>query len=257
MEQSEPQFLELAGESGKRRIAYRIQGDRELGLFWLSGFLSDMSGGKATAMAEFAARQGLGFTAFDYSGHGLSGGRLIDGAIGDWLAEAEAVAAQAKTGKLIVIGSSMGGWLALLLARALAGTGRVAGLVLIAPAWDMTEVLMWRKFTTEVLRAYERDGIWWQPSDYGDPYPITKRLIEEGRKHLIEGKTFDPGCPVRILQGMRDADVPWQHALALLNLLRSEDLELTLIKDGDHRLSTPEDIERLERTVAALTKRFA
>jgi pimeloyl-ACP methyl ester carboxylesterase len=158
---------------------------------------------------------------------------------------------------LIVIGSSMGGWLALLLARHLARkrASPLAGLVLIAPAYDMTEALMWRRLPDAAREAILSEGVYNQPSTYAEPYPITKHLIEVGRAHLLEGDGFDPGCPVRILQGMRDADVPWSHALSLAELLTSDDVELTLIKDGDHRLSRPEDLVRLEAATAALVER--
>jgi pimeloyl-ACP methyl ester carboxylesterase len=195
---------------------------------------------------------------FDYSGHGLSGGDLLNASIGDWLDESMAVWELMGEGPRIVIGSSMGGWIALLLARHLARQGRsdqLAGLVLIAPAFDMTETLMWRELPQAAKDEIVRIGVTYVPSAYGDPYPITRHLIEEGRAHLLEGHPFDPGCPVRILQGMRDPDVPWRHALALVDLLTSADLELTLIKDGDHRLSAPQDLQRLTSAIAALVGR--
>jgi pimeloyl-ACP methyl ester carboxylesterase len=148
-----------------------------------------------------------------------------------------------------VIGSSMGGWMALLLAREIArrsarGTG-LAGLVLIAPAPDFTEELMWKGFAPEVREEIETRGVWLRPSQYGDPYPITRALIEEGRNHLLLGSTIEVGCPVRILQGVQDPDVPWQHAFALAQRLPSDDVVLTMIQDGDHRLSRPQDIARI------------
>jgi pimeloyl-ACP methyl ester carboxylesterase len=149
----------------------------------------------------------------------------------------------------------MGGWIALLLARHLARAARsheLAGLVLIAPAFDMTETLMWRELPQAAKDEVAAKGVTYVPSAYAEPYPITRHLIEEGRTHLIEGDPFDPGCPVRILQGMRDPDVPWRHALALVDLLTGADVELTLIKRGDHRLSTPQDLRRLTSTIATL-----
>ena len=149
----------------------------------------------------------------------------------------------------------MGGWIALLLARELAEQrrlDRLAGLMLIAPAWDMTERLMWHRMTPEVKETLERDGVYYEPSLYGDPYPITKHLIEEGRRHLIGEGLLHLDRPVRILQGMCDPDVPWGHALDLVDLLCCSDVEVTLIKDGDHRQSRPQDLRRLEATVAAL-----
>ena len=158
-------------------------------------------------------------------------------------------------GPQIVVGSSMGGWLALLLTRELKKQGiALAGLVLIAPAPDFTEALMWKNFPPEVKAQIERDGVWLRPSAYGDPYPITRALIEDGRKHLLLGTSIDVGCPVRILQGAQDADVPWQHAFDLAHRLPADDVVLTMIQDGDHRLSRPQDIARLIATVAEFSQ---
>jgi pimeloyl-ACP methyl ester carboxylesterase len=259
MSDQEPQFLELGRDTKRRRIAYRLRpGHGEVELLWLSGFLSDMGSTKAIAVAEWARARGLGLVRFDYSGHGLSGGALLDATIGDWLEEAVAMFGLLRGERVIVIGSSMGGWLALLLARHLATQGhggRLGGLVLIAPAWDMTETLMWRQLPSEAKDAVARDGVYHQPSLYGDPYPITRCLIEDGRAHLFAGSRFDPGVPVRILQGMRDPDVPFGHALALVDLLACDDVELSLIKDGDHRLSRQQDLRRLEAAIALLAFR--
>jgi pimeloyl-ACP methyl ester carboxylesterase len=153
-------------------------------------------------------------------------------------------------GPQVVIGSSMGGWMALLLARQVArrrGTGRASlkGLVLIAPAPDFTEELMWKGFSPQLREEIESNGVWLRPSQYGEPYPITRTLIEEGRNHLLLGSTIEVGCPVRILQGAQDPDVPWQHAFALAHRLPSDDVVLTMIQDGDHRLSRPQDIARI------------
>jgi pimeloyl-ACP methyl ester carboxylesterase len=156
-------------------------------------------------------------------------------------------------GPQIVIGSSMGGWLALLLARALRRrkeAASLAGLVLVAPAVDFTEELMWKRFTPEIKRELADKGVWARPSQYSpEPYLVTRQLIEEGRNHLLLGGMIETGCPVRILQGVQDPDVPWQHAKALVARFACDDVVLTLIKDGDHRLSRPEDIERLIRAV--------
>ncbi len=219
------------------------------GLFWLGGFKSDMRGTKAEALDQWAAREGRGCLRFDYSGHGESGGDFLDGTIGRWLDEAVAVYARFAKGQQVVIGSSMGGWLALLMARRLADmkdTAPIAGMVLIAPAVDFTEALMWQRFPAEIKREIEEKGVWLRPSDYGEePYPITRGLIEDGRKHLLLGGLIETGCPVHILQGVKDPDVPWQHAQELVARFARDDVVLTLIKDGDHRLSRPEDIERL------------
>jgi pimeloyl-ACP methyl ester carboxylesterase len=260
MDASEPQFLEVGEGPRRRRIAFRWSAGAGEGpqLLWLPGFLSDMASTKAMAVAEWAEAKGRPMMRFDYSGHGLSGGDFLQASIGDWIEEAIAVWGRMGPAPRIVIGSSMGGWLALLLARHLATAGRtrgLAGLVLIAPAWDMTEALMWREFPTALRDEVERNGVIYLPSAYGAPYPVTKHLIEEGRAHLLAGHPFDPGCPVRILQGMRDPDVPYAHALALVELLQAADVGLTLIKDGDHRQSRPEDLHRLTATIAALVDR--
>ncbi len=159
-------------------------------------------------------------------------------------------------GPQVVIGSSMGGWMALLLAREMArregSRASLAGLVLIAPAPDFTEALMWNGFSPEVRQEIEAKGVWLQPSQYGEPYPITRTLIEEGRNHLLLGSAIEVGCPVRILQGAQDPDVPWQHAFALAHRLPSDDVVLTMIQDGDHRLSRPQDIARIIAAVAEI-----
>ena len=256
MDDREPQFLQIGEDSKRRRIAYRLEARGEgAGLFLLPGFLSDMASTKAEALAAFARARGSTMLRFDYSGHGLSEGNLLDATIGDWLAEARAVFELLKDRRAVVIGSSMGGWIALLLALDLAQQielSRLAGLVLLAPAWDMTERLMWDQMDAGAKGAIARDGVYYEPSLYGDPYPITRRLIEEGRSHLIGEGLLPLDLKVRILQGMCDPDVPWGHALDLADLLCSGDVEVTLIKDGDHRQSRPQDLRRLEATVAAL-----
>jgi pimeloyl-ACP methyl ester carboxylesterase len=218
-----------------------------------------MKGTKAVALAEWAEREKLGCVRFDYSGHGESEGAFTDGTIGHWLADSLAVFDACCRGPQILIGSSMGGWLALLLTRELkrrppsskADAGSVAGMVLIAPAVDFTEELMWKQFTPEIKGTLEEKGVWERPSQYSaEPYLVTRQLIEEGRKHLLLGGMIETGCPVRILQGVEDPDVPWRHAIELTSRLASDDVVLTLVKDGDHRLSRPEDIERLIRAVA-------
>ncbi|AXK84096.1 alpha/beta hydrolase [Pseudolabrys taiwanensis] len=233
-----------------RTIAVRLrEGKSPPGLFWLGGFKSDMKGTKAAALDAWAAENDRACLRFDYSGHGESGGAFIDGTIGRWLEESIAVYTQFAKGPQVVIGSSMGGWLALLLAarlHALKGSAPLAGMVLIAPAVDFTEELMWKQFSPAIKKEIETKGFWTRPSAYdGEGYPITKGLIEDGRKHLMLGGLIETRCPVHILQGVQDPDVPWQHAQELVTRLAREDVVLTLIKDGDHRLSRPEDIERL------------
>ena len=224
------------------------------GLFWLGGFKSDMKGTKAAALSQWARENGRACTRFDYSGHGESGGDFGAGTIGRWLEESLTVFEAYAEEPQVVIGSSMGGWLALLLLRELRrrkeAKASAVGLVLIAPAVDFTEVLMWQRFPPKVKNEIETSGVWLRPSEYGEPYPITQRLIEEGRNHLLLGGMIETGCPVRILQGVQDPDVPWNHAVALTSRLAQDDVVLTLVKDGDHRLSRPEDIERLVKAVA-------
>jgi len=216
-----------------------------------------MRGTKALALDAWAAEHGRACIRFDYSGHGESGGAFIDGTIGRWLEEGIAVFEQFCRGPQVVIGSSMGGWMALLLARAIANreaAAALAGLVLIAPAPDFTELLMWNAFSDEVREEIRTKGVWMRPSEYDDgtPYPITRALIEEGRNHLLLGSAIEVGCPVRILQGAQDPDVPWQHAFALAHRLPAEDVVLTMIQDGDHRLSRPQDIARIMAAIAEM-----
>ena len=249
------QFLDVTAEGRPaRKIAYlRAAGGRPgvPGLVWLPGFKSDMISTKASALACWADEDGAALLRFDYSGHGQSSGRIEDFTIGDWLTESLACFERLTEGPQILIGSSMGGWIALLIARKLVERqgDRLRAMVLIAPAWDMTEELMWQKFPAEAKAALERDGVFYRPSEYGEPYALTRTLIEEGRNHLIAGSRFDPGCPVRIIQGLRDPDVPWEHALKLVELLAGEDVRLTLVKDAEHRLSRNQDLALLRATI--------
>ena len=251
--ETEPDFIEVGSGNSARRIAVRARKGRQPGLFWLGGFNSDMRGTKALALDAWAAEQERACVRFDYSGHGESEGQFADGTIGRWLEESVAVFERFCRGPQVVIGSSMGGWMALLLAREIARRGiesaSLAGLVLIAPAPDFTEALMWKGFAPEVREEIMTKGVWHRPSQYGDPYPITRALIEEGRNHLLLGSKIDVGCPVRILQGAQDPDVPWQHAFTLAQRLPAEDVVLTMIQDGDHRLSRPQDISRIMAAV--------
>src|SRR5215469_11828460 len=253
----QPAFIEVGGTPA-RRIAVRSRAGNAPGLFWLGGFKSDMKGTKALALDAWAADHGRACVRFDYSGHGESGGKFIDGTIGRWLQDSLAVFAQFCRGPQVVIGSSMGGWMALLLAREVAKratNASLAGLVLIAPAPDFTEELMWKGFSPEIRQQIETTGVWMRPSEYGDgsPYPITRALIEEGRQHLLLGGSIEVGCPVRILQGAKDPDVPWRHAFALAHRLPADDVVLTVIQDGDHRLSRPQDIARIIAAVAEIS----
>jgi pimeloyl-ACP methyl ester carboxylesterase len=255
MSNSDAKSLTVGAGPDARRLAVRLLEGTGPGLFWLGGFNSDMQGTKAQALARWAAETGRACLRFDYSGHGESAGALTDGTISRWLEESVAVFDAFCRGPQIVVGSSMGAWIALLMLRVLnhrVGSGAsVAGLVLIAPAVDFTEVLMWQKLPRTVQREIEDKGMWSRPSAYSDePYLITRRLIEDGRRHLLLGDMIEPGCPVRILQGVKDPDVPWSHAAELVARIARDDVVLTLVKDGDHRLSRPEDIERLLAAVA-------
>lgn len=238
-----------------RRIAVRSRPGAAPPVVWLGGFRSDMSGTKADALDAWAAGTGRAFVRFDYSGHGISGGRFEDGTIGRWLEEALAVIRGVAERPAILVGSSMGGWIALLATLALRGSEQApAGLVLLAPATDFTERLMWDAFPDDVRETILRTGVWHRPSAYSDePYPITRGLIEEGRRHLLLGGQIETGCPVHILQGMKDPDVPWKHAMRLVEHLPGDGVKITTIPDGDHRLSRPEDLDRLIRAVEAVS----
>jgi pimeloyl-ACP methyl ester carboxylesterase len=251
--------VEIGTGAEARSIAVRQRPGQAPGLFWLGGYRSDMRGTKAQALDAWAAVHGRACTRFDYSGHGESGGAFAEGTIGRWLEEAASVFTACCQGPQVLIGSSMGGWLALLLLRELRrrekesrrSLGPVAGLVLIAPAVDFTEELMWKRFSPAIKREIEEKGSYAQPSAYSEqPYVITRRLIVEARDHLMFGDLIETGCPVRILQGVQDEDVPWDHTVELVSRFARDDVVLTLVKDGDHRLSRPEDIERLLNAVA-------
>lgn len=251
---TEPQFLSVgaADPAAERQIAFHLRPARaggRPGLVWLGGFRSDMTATKAAALDAYAAAQGRAALRFDYSGHGASSGRFIDGTISRWLEESLAVITRLTEGPQVLVGSSMGGWLALLAARALQAMGegtRVAGLVLIAPATDFTRTLLWDGLDAAARDAITGDGVWLRPSAYApEPVPITRALIEDGASHALLGGTIRTHAPVHILQGMRDDDVPWRHAMLLVEHLAGDPVTVTLIRDGDHRLSRPEDIAKL------------
>ncbi len=229
-------------------------GSMQPGVVFLGGFMSDMTGTKAVALEEHCRKRGLSFVRFDYLGHGQSSGHFADGTIGRWAEDAVAVLDELTEGPQILVGSSMGGWIMLL--AALARQDRVAGLLGIAAAPDFTEDLMWAEFSEADRAEIESKGRLEQPSDYGDdPYVITRDLIEDGRKNLLLRAPLPIRCPVHLLQGMRDEDVPWKTALRLSDALESEDVEVTLVKKGDHRLSEPEDLARLMRALDVLTEK--
>ena len=239
----------------------RARDDGPCGFFWLGGYMSDMAGSKASMLGELARLTNRSAVRFDYSGHGKSGGVFTEGTIGKWLEEAEAMFRQVARGPRILIGSSMGGWLAMLLARRLMRQDaqeaeRIRGMILLAPAADMTEDLMWAQFPDEARGKIRQEGVLHVPSDYGDtPYPITLDLIEEGRNHLILEEGLDVPFPVRILQGEEDRDVPWEHGLKTYRAISGDDVTFTLIKGADHRLSGPGELRLLQEVLLALCAR--
>jgi pimeloyl-ACP methyl ester carboxylesterase len=216
---------------------------------WLGGFHSDMTGTKAEVLAEQAKATGGSYVRFDYFGHGESGGAFKDGTISRWREDVLAVIDDLTRGALVLVGSSMGGWLSCL--AAIARPDRIKAMVLIAPAPDFTEKLMEPELSDAAKAAIARDGFWIRPSDYDDGgHPITRALLEDGARWSILPGPVPIDVPVRVLQGGADPDVPWTHALELANALKSEDVVFTLVKDGDHRLSRPQDLERLAAAVA-------
>ncbi|MEW9806304.1 alpha/beta hydrolase [Mesorhizobium sp. ZMM04-5] len=246
---AEPQFLEV----GKTPIAYRRREGRAPGLVWLGGYRSDMLGTKAETLSDWAAAAGHAFLRFDYSGHGESGGAFVDGTISTWLGESLAAFRQLTEGPQVLVGSSMGGWIALRLVQELrkAGEGgRVAGMVLLAPAPDFTAELIEPALTRKQTRELAERGYFEEKSAYSpEPNIYTSALIEDGRANRVMTGPIDTHCPVHVLQGMADPDVPHTHALKLVSLLPADDVTLSLIPDGDHRLSRPQDLELLVRAV--------
>jgi pimeloyl-ACP methyl ester carboxylesterase len=239
-------YLDCGGE----RLAWRRVEGASPTVVWLGGFRSDMTGTKAQALADRAMAEGSGFLRFDYSAHGESSGDFLKGTISGWRQDALAVIDGLTAGPLILVGSSMGGWLACLVA--LARPDRVRGLVLVAPAADFTERLIAPSLSVAAKRALAERGVWMRASDYGEPDPLTRELMEDGARWSILPGPLAIDAPVRILQGGADPDVPWRHALALAEALAAPDLVFTLIRDGDHRLSRPQDLVRLAAAVAEL-----
>lgn len=235
-------------------IAYRFQkpeGNQPI-FVWFCGFKSEMESVKASALSHWARENGAGCLRFDYSGHGKSSGRFEEGTISAWLGQAAAVCAHTlEANPAVFVGSSMGGWIALLLARGFASQAApgLKGIALIAPAWDMTR-LFWERAPAEVRGTILRDGVYCRPSAYGDgPYAITKALIDDGERHVLGAGPVALSVPIRILHGLQDPDIPWGHSLALLNAIACPDMRLTLIKDGEHRLSRPQDLALLYATL--------
>ena len=245
---TDPEYLpRLDGE----RMAYLRQAGRGPGLMWLGGFNSDMNGTKAQAVAAFAAREGRASLRFDYFGHGASSGAFADGTISRWREDALAALDHLTEGPQILIGSSMGGWMTSLVA--LARPERIAAVVLIAPAPDLTEELMWQRMPPAIRDEITTRGRWFYQPENGEGYPITRGLIESGRDNLVLGKTITVDGPVRILHGTDDRDVPWQLGARLLDVYQG-DVTFTLVKGADHRLSEPAHIRLLETTLATVLK---
>jgi pimeloyl-ACP methyl ester carboxylesterase len=230
------------------KIAWRRVDGAGPTVVWLGGYRSDMAGTKAEALAGWALAYGRAYVRFDYFGHGESTGDFRQGTITRWRLDALAVLDELVSGDAVLVGSSMGGWISCL--AAMAQPERVRALVLIAPAADFTSRLMEPSLDDEARAALARDGVWLRPSDYGDPDPVTRLLLEDGARWSILQGAVPIDVPVRVLQGGDDPDVPWRHALELAQAIKSQDVVFTLIKDGDHRLSRPEDIARLVAAVA-------
>ena len=256
-DKTSPQFLDISTSDGaSMRIAYEYHaatGSTEPGMVWFPGLNSTMSSTKVSALKGWAAERHRSLLCFEYSGHGSSDGEFKDGTISQWLNESLTILREVATGSQILIGSSMGAWLILLILRAISREDAmiqdivpIEGVVLLAPAHDMTEELMWKQFPDEARHAIETIGHYDRPSRYNDgPYTITRELIDDGRNHLIGSDSFRPPCPVRVIHGIDDPDVPWQHANKLSHILTGEDVMLNLVQEGDHRLSRPKDIEKM------------
>ena len=236
-----------------RRIAYHLSDGTGPAVVFLGGFKSDMGGTKAVFLEDWARKRGTAFLRFDYSGHGESGGEFTDGAIGDWYEDARA-AIGLIAGPVILVGSSMGGWISLLIARAM--LERVAGLVTIAAAPDFTEDSMWANATEAQREALMTEGQIALPSDYGDPYIITRRLIEDGRGHLVLRDPLHLPFPVRFLQGTADRDVDMSVALRLLDHARGPDMRLTLVDGADHRFSDDTCLDLIAASIADVESRL-
>ncbi len=251
MNDTSPEAEFLTCEDGATIAYHRIPG-KGPGVVFLTGFKSDMSGGKALLLDEMSRRRGQAFLRFDYTGHGASSGCFEDGTIGRWAADAVAAIDALTDGPQVLVGSSMGGWIMLL--AALARPERVAGLVGVAAAPDFTEDLMTEALTDDQRAALARDGFVDIPNCYDEqePYRIEQRLLDDGRNHLLLRTAIDLRVPVRLIHGMCDEDVPWRTGLKIVEGLQSDDVEITYVKAGGHRLSEPHDLDRLERTVGAL-----
>ncbi len=239
-----------------RKLAYVTHAGRGPTVVFFPGFMSDMEGSKALALDDFCQSRGQAYVRFDYSGHGQSSGAFTDGTIGAWAADALAIIDQVTDGDLILVGSSMGGWIGLL--AALARPDRVKGYIGLAAAPDFTKELCWDRYSDEIKATLRRDGVYYEACDYGDdPYPMTLRLLEEGNDHLLLGATIPLTCPVRLIQGQQDPDVPWRTAQRISDRLTSTDVVITYVKSGDHRLSSDADLKRLCQQVKEISGELA
>lgn len=258
-----PQFFEFSYGAADIATLAMLYGQpvppRNIDFVWLSGLGSDMTGSKAVRLADWAGQNGYGHLRFDYSGHGRSSGRFEDGTVSRWLSQSEAMISTHCSQSVILVGSSLGGWIAALMAREWGKNSeknqRIAGLILINPAWDTTETLMWNRFDAEARQSLATHGVYYRPSDYGAPMPITRALIEDGRNHLIGDNPLALSCPVHVLIGRKDDVVPWHHSAALAERLPLADVTLEIIADGDHPLSRERDIARLLAAAAAMAAR--
>lgn len=231
-----------------RKIAYHQTAGKGPGVVFLGGFKSDMTGTKAEHLEDWAKANGRAFLRFDYSGHGQSSEDFLDGAIGDWFEDAMAAITQLTEGPQVLVGSSMGGWISLQVARAM--PERLVGLVGIAAAPDFTEDSMWAMFPEDMRRELVEKGRVELPSDYSDqPYIITRRLIEDGRNRLVLRDPLTLPFPVRLLQGTADEDVPVSVAMRLLDHAQGPDIRLSLVKGADHRFSTPECLDLITASI--------
>jgi len=252
------QFLDIPADAAAdfpaRRLAYVATDGRAPTIIWMGGFRSDMTSTKAMKLEEAASAEGRASLRFDYSAHGESSGDFATATLSQWLDDALHMIREKGGKKPVIVGSSMGGWLALRAAQILVAEGNPpGGLVLIAPAVDFTEALMWAQFPETIRRQIMEEGVWYRPSEYSpEPYPITKALIEDGRRHLLLGKALKFGVPIHILQGGQDPDVPLAHVERFVAELAQDDVRMTVIPDGSHRLSRDEDIETLQRITMAL-----
>ncbi len=245
---------QLVREDGAT-VAYHRTAGASPGVVFLTGYMSDMTGGKATRIEAFCRDRGRAFVRFDYLGHGASSGRFVDGTIGRWAEDAVAVLDALTDGPQILVGSSLGGWIMLL--AALRRPERIAGLVGTAAAPDFTEDLIIPSLSAEQRAQLDIDGVVPVYSPYDpEPTPVTRRILEDGRDHLVLREEIAIDCPVRLIHGMQDPDVPWQTALRLADRLRSPDVEVQLVKAGDHRLSEARDLDRLCATLEALLRQL-